>query len=38
MRKLIFLAVFLVAIAAVIATPLANAIVSFDPPRIGHVN
>jgi hypothetical protein len=37
-RKLIILAVSLVAVAAVIATPLASAIVSYDPPLIGHVD
>jgi hypothetical protein len=37
-RKLIILAVSLVAVAAVIATPLASTIVSYDPPRIGHVD
>ena len=38
MRTLIILAVFLVTVAAVIATPLASAIVSYDPARVGHVD
>lgn len=38
MRKLIILAVFLVTVAAVIATPLASAIVSYDPASFGHVD
>ena len=36
MRKLIILAVSLVVVAAVIANPLASAVVSYDPARVGH--
>lgn len=38
MRKLSILAVFLVTLSAVVATPLANAIVSYDPAQVGHVD